>query len=258
MALSSLKYAALIMLYTLAAGLGGCSTNWLTVNSKEPQKNSAPEAPDYSLARERMVREQLEARDIKDPRVLAAMRKVPRHQFVPASLVGSAYDDGALPLTLGQTISQPYIVGYMTQALQLKGTERVLEIGTGSGYQAAVLAEIVPEVYTIEILPELAANARKMLDVLGHKNIYIRTGDGYMGWPEFAPFDAIIVTAAPEHIPQPLVDQLKPGGRMIIPVGRIEQKLLLVEKGKSGTMSRSTIPVRFVPMTGKAQQVNPE
>jgi protein-L-isoaspartate(D-aspartate) O-methyltransferase len=244
MALSSLKYGAFIALYILAAGLGGCSTNWLTVNSKEPQKNSAPEVPDYALARERMVHEQLEARDIKDPRVLAAMRKVPRHQFVPASLVDSAYEDGALPLTLGQTISQPYIVGYMTQA--------------GSGYQAAILAEIVREVYTIEILPELAANARKILDALGYKNIYIRTGDGYMGWPEFAPFDAIIVTAAPEHIPQPLVDQLKPGGRMIIPVGRIEQKLLLVEKGKTGTMSRSTIPVRFVPMTGKAQQVHPE
>jgi len=160
-------------------------------------------------------------------------------------------------LMLGQTISQPYIVGFMTQALVLRGNERVLEIGTGSGYQAAVLAELVAEVYSIEILPDLARRAETILNQLGYNNISIRTGDGYQGWPEFAPFDCVIVTAAPEHIPQPLVDQLSPGGRMIIPVGRYEQDLILIEKGEKGITRRSTIPVRFVPMTGKAQQGPP-
>ncbi len=257
MALIIPKFAAFAVLCSLVASQGGCATNWSSVSSKDPQKSANSEAVDFVRLRQQMVHSQLEARDIKDARVLAAMLKVPRQKFVPDSVTESAYDDSALPLMLGQTISQPYIVGYMTQTLQLKGTERVLEIGTGSGYQAAILAEIVPEVYTIEILPELASHARSVLDSLGYKNIHIKTGDGYMGWPEFAPFDAIIVTAAPDHIPQPLVDQLKPGGRMIIPVGRIEQKLLLVEKGKTGTTKRSTIPVRFVPMTGKAQQVHP-
>ena len=205
--------------------------------------------------RERMVREQLQNRDVKDRAVLDAMRKVPRHRFVPANLVDAAYEDNPLPLMLGQTISQPYIVGYMTQALQLKGTERVLEIGTGSGYQAAVLAELVSEVFTIEILPELAAQARTTLDGLGYKNIRIRSGDGYLGWPENAPFDRIIVTAAPDHVPQPLVDQLKAGGKMIIPVGRMEQDLVLIEKSEQGVSRRSTIPVRFVPMTGRAQSI---
>jgi protein-L-isoaspartate(D-aspartate) O-methyltransferase len=159
-----------------------------------------------------MVREQLQARDIVDPRVLAAMLKVPRHEFVPRDFMRSAYDDGALPLEMGQTISQPYIVAFMTQALALKGTERVLEIGTGSGYQAAVLAEIVPEVYTIEILPGLRERAGAVLDRLGYRNIHFRVGDGYVGWPEHAPFDRIILTAAPEEVPQPLMDQLKDGG----------------------------------------------
>ncbi len=180
------------------------------------------------------------------------MRKVPRHRFVPSSLADSAYDDNPLPLMLGQTISQPYIVAYMTQALRLRGGERVLEIGTGSGYQAAVLAELVPEVYTIEILPELEALARSTLHSLGYR-IMIRIRDGYLGWPDAAPFDRIIVTAAPDHIPPPLIDQLKPGGFMIIPVGSVEQDLILVEKNEQGISRRSTIPVRFVPMTGRAQ-----
>ena len=182
------------------------------------------------------------------------MLKVPRHEFVPKDFVRSAYDDNALPLKLGQTISQPYIVAYMTQALGLKGTERVLEIGTGSGYQAAVLAEIVPEVYTIEILPELQEKASAVLAKLGYRNIHFRTGDGYMGWPEHAPFDSIIVTAAPEDVPQPLIDQLKEGGRLVIPVGVISQELMVITKEKDGITRRSTIPVRFVPMTGKAQE----
>lgn len=201
-----------------------------------------------------MVLEQLQGRDIKDPLVLAAMLKVPRHEFVPSSIIEAAYEDCALPLKLGQTISQPYIVAYMTQALRLRGTERVLEIGTGSGYQAAILAEIVPEVYTIEILPELHDYAETILNRLGYKNIHSRVGDGYMGWPEYAPFDCIIVTAAPEAVPQPLIDQLKEGGRMVIPLGMGDQDLTILEKGKSGVMRRSTIPVRFVPMTGKAQE----
>jgi protein-L-isoaspartate(D-aspartate) O-methyltransferase len=201
-----------------------------------------------------MVREQLQGRDITDACVLAAMLKVPRHEFVPSEYRNSAYSDNALPLKMGQTISQPYIVAYMTQALELKGTERVLEIGTGSGYQAAILAEIVPDVYTIEILPELGEYAQSVLNGLGYRNISFRVGDGYMGWPERAPFDRIIVTAAPESVPQPLIDQLKEGGRMIIPIGVLEQDLVVYEKKKSGVVRRTTIPVRFVPMTGKAQK----
>jgi len=224
--------------------------------SEEPHDAiPATAGQEFSQLRERMVREQLQNRDVKDRAVLDAMRRVPRHKFVPANLMDAAYEDSPLPLMLGQTISQPYIVGYMTQALQLQGTERVLEIGTGSGYQAAVLAELVPEVFTIEILPELAAQARTTLDALGYKNIRIRSGDGYLGWPEYAPFDRIIVTAAPDHVPQPLIDQLKPGGKMIIPVGRMEQDLVLIEKSEQGVTRRSTIPVRFVPMTGRAQSI---
>jgi protein-L-isoaspartate(D-aspartate) O-methyltransferase len=200
-----------------------------------------------------MVRGQLEGRDIRDPRVLAAMRKVPRHRFVPADLADEAYGDSPLPIGLGQTISQPYIVAFMTAELRLRGPERVLEIGTGSGYQAAVAAELAREVYTIEIVPELAARARAVIEELGYRNVRFRTGDGYQGWPEAAPFDAILVTAAPDHVPQPLLDQLAPGGRMIVPVGEIFQELVVIEKSNSGITRRSTIPVRFVPMTGKAQ-----
>jgi len=252
-----LIFAAVLILSFLAANNGGCSTNSPITSDAAIQKPAPAEAGQFTALRERMVADQLRARDIKDERVLRAMLKVPRHDFVPPGIIGSAYDDTALPLALGQTISQPYIVAYMTQVLQLKGSERVLEIGTGSGYQAAVLAEIVPEVYTIEILDELTERAQSILGSLGYRNIRFRTGDGYQGWPESAPFDCIIVTAAPDHVPQPLIDQLKPGGRMIIPVGRFEQDLVLVEKGESGVTRRSTIPVRFVPMTGKAQQPVP-
>jgi protein-L-isoaspartate(D-aspartate) O-methyltransferase len=199
-----------------------------------------------------MVREQLQGRDIEDPRVLAAMRKVPRHEFVPDDLAKSAYGDCALPLQLGQTISQPYIVAFMTQALELHGTERVLEIGTGSGYQAAILAEIAPEVYTIEIFPQLQEQAAAILAKLRYQNIHLRAGDGSMGWPDHAPFDRIIVTAAPQDVPQPLIDQLKEGGRLIIPLGKMSQDLVIIKKEKSGIARQTTIPVRFVPMTGKA------
>ncbi len=246
-----LKCAAALLLSGAAGGHGGCTTDRSSVSEVQ-------DTTGFAAMRERMVDQQLRARDITDPRVLAAMLKVPRHEFVPHDMLPSAYDDSALPLALGQTVSQPYIVGFMTQALGLEGSERVLEIGTGSGYQAAVLAEIVPQVYTIEILPELTERARTILQSLGYHNIQFRTGDGYQGWPDAAPFDAIIVTAAPDHIPQPLVDQLKPGGRMVLPVGRLEQELVVVEKTESGTHRRSTIPVRFVPMTGRALQGPPK
>jgi len=233
---------------------GGSSTNHFLTKQKGQQKQPVSEEGEFAQLRKRMVREQLQGRDIKDPRVLKAMLRVPRHEFVSRELAKSAYTDRALPIKMGQTISQPYIVAYMTQALELKGTERVLEIGTGSGYQAAVLAEIAAEVYTIEILPQLQEEAAAVLGRLGYGNIYFRTGDGYMGWPERAPFDCIIVTAAPEKVPQPLIDQLKEGGRMVIPVGTMSQDLVVIDKEKSGVTRRSTIPVRFVPMTGKAQK----
>src|SRR5687768_8018934 len=203
----------------------------------------------FDKQRERMVAEQLAGRDIRDARVLDAMRKVPRHLFVPASMRGSAYQDSPLPIGNDQTISQPYIVAYMTQALELKPTHKVLEIGTGSGYQAAVLSELAAQVYTIEIVGELATRATEALAAAGYRNVHVRHGDGYAGWPEHAPFDAIMVTAAPDHVPEPLVQQLAAGGRMIIPVGDRYQELRLIQKTENGLVERSTIPVRFVPLT---------
>jgi len=204
--------------------------------------------------RQRMVEEQLQARDITDPEVLEAMATVPRHEFMPESQRPLAYTDQPLPIGHGQTISQPYIVALMTQSLDLQPGEKVLEIGTGSGYQAAVLAEITDRVYTIEILEPLARQARQTLGDLGYENVEVKTGDGYRGWPEHAPFDAIIVTAAPDHIPPPLKEQLAIGGRMVIPVGSYYQELMLLRKGEDGNLTREgVIPVRFVPMTGEAE-----
>jgi protein-L-isoaspartate(D-aspartate) O-methyltransferase len=208
----------------------------------------------FTALRERMVAQQIEARDVRDPRVLAAMRKVPRHLFVPPSLAEEAYDDHPLPIGEGQTISQPYIVALMTELLGLKGGERVLEVGTGSGYQAAVLAEIAGEIYSIEILEPLARSAAATLAELGYGSVKVRAGDGYLGWPEAAPFDAIIVTAAPDHVPQPLVDQLRVGGHLVIPVGVSYQELVVCTKTAAGVTRRSVIPVRFVPMTGEGVQ----
>jgi protein-L-isoaspartate(D-aspartate) O-methyltransferase len=208
----------------------------------------------YAQARRQMVRYQLQGRDIRQERVLEAMGRVPRHRFVPASLCSRAYYDGALPIGHGQTISQPYIVAFMTQALNLEGHEKVLEIGTGSGYQAAILGELAKEVYTIEIVDPLAQQAKKLLAELGYENVHVRSGDGYRGWPGQAPFDAIMVTAAPDHVPQPLVDQLKVGGRMILPVGDYSQELVLIQKSAEGIVERSVLPVRFVPMTGEARK----
>ena len=202
-----------------------------------------------------MVERQLKARDIKDERVLAAMGKVPREVFVPPQSRAASYEDGPLPIGYDQTISQPYIVAFMTEQLRLKPRDRVLEIGTGSGYQAAILAELVSEIYSVEIVEPLAKNAEATLQRLGYKNVHVKIGDGYKGWPEAAPFDAIIVTCAPDKVPQPLTDQLKDGGRMVIPVGeRFAQQLYLLEK-KNGQLRESVIlPVRFVPMLREAEK----
>ncbi len=220
----------------------------------DERPSSVKEDPERTAERLRMVETQLAARDIHDAKVLAAMRRVPRHRFVPENERAYAYGDGPLPIGQGQTISQPYIVAYMTQALELQAGDRVLEVGTGSGYQAAVLAELVKEVYTIEIVPELARSAELVLMELGYTNVYVRAGDGYRGWPDKAPFDAIIVTAAPDHVPQPLVDQLAVGGRLVIPIGSWDQEMVIITKTDKGVLQHRTIGVRFVPMTGEAQK----
>ncbi len=196
----------------------------------------------------RMVDTQIRSRGVKDSRVLRALESVPRHEFVPKGSVNQAYDDHPLFIGHGQTISQPYIVALMTEVLELEQGDRVLEIGTGSGYQAAVLGELVDEVYSIEIVEELGEAAAKRLKTLGYKNVEVRIGDGYLGWPDKAPFDAVIVTAAPPEIPQALIEQLAEGGRMVLPVGVGIQELVLLEKKNGKVMQRHVTSVRFVPM----------
>jgi protein-L-isoaspartate(D-aspartate) O-methyltransferase len=208
----------------------------------------------YSRARERMVADQIAARGVKDALTLAAMRRVPRHLFVPEPQQAQAYDDHPLPIGHGQTISQPYIVGFMTEALGLSGGETVLEVGTGSGYQAAVLAHIAAHVYTIEIVEPLAEEAKRRLARLGYGNVQVRAGDGYRGWPEAAPFDAIMVTAAAPRIPEALKEQLKDRGRLILPVGDESQELVVVVRSGNRFEERRVLPVRFVPMTGKVRE----
>jgi protein-L-isoaspartate(D-aspartate) O-methyltransferase len=209
----------------------------------------------WRRARASMVERQIAARGVRDAKVLDAMRRVPRHRFVPVADRDASYEDRPLRIGAGQTISQPYIVALMTEACQLRAEDRVLEIGTGSGYQTAVLAEIAAEVYSIEIIPELAEGARVTLAALGCTRAQLRTGDGYRGWAEAAPFDAIIVTAAPDHVPPALVDELAPGGRLVIPVGPEEdQQLLRIVRTESGLERETLAPVRFVPMTGEAQE----
>jgi protein-L-isoaspartate(D-aspartate) O-methyltransferase len=220
-----------------------------TMNGSDPVRD-----PDFAHARESMVKGQIEARGVRDPRVLAAMREIPRHEFVPTAQREHAYEDRALPIGLGQTISQPYIVAAMTELLELSGEERVLEIGTGSGYQAAVLGWLAREVYTIEIVPELASRAEADLRRLGFANVRVRHGDGWRGWPEAAPFDAILVTAAPEQVPQPLVDQLAVGGRLVLPLGDLDQDLVLLTRDAEGVRQERLFGVRFVPMTGEAER----
>jgi len=210
------------------------------------------ETAEQKKAREQMAERQIAARGIESKEVLNAMRQVPRHKFVPESMAGLAYDDNPLPIGHGQTISQPYIVAYMTEHLEAKPKDKVLEIGTGSGYQAAILSEIVDEVYTIEIIPELAKQAKQRLAEMKFDNVHVKHADGYHGWEEHAPFDAIIVTAAAPYVPPPLKNQLKPGGRMIIPVGTRmgHQQLVVLTKEEDGSFSTNRlIPVRFVPFT---------
>ena len=227
------------------------------------QKASVPKVTPTSRdsedeRRARMVETQIVARGVRDPRVLAAMRQVPRHSFVDDRERAQAYEAHPLPIAGNQTISQPYIVALMTELADLTPNERVLEIGTGSGYQSAVLSRLAREVYSIEIVPELARESAERLRRLGYTNVMVREGDGYRGWPEHAPFDAILVTAAPDRIPQPLLDQLAPGGRMVIPVGSFFQELKVLSKDKNGKITEKDIlPVRFVPMTGEIEKTPP-
>ncbi|MBZ5515548.1 MAG: protein-L-isoaspartate(D-aspartate) O-methyltransferase [Acidobacteriia bacterium] len=228
-----------------------------SLGAQAPTPSPTPTLSDSEAqrqARERMVHEQIEDRGVHDKRVLAAMRKVPRHVFVPPEMQSHAYADGPLPIGYGQTISQPYIVAFMTEALELKPQDKVLEIGTGSGYQAAVLAELVREVFSIEIVEPLGKEAEERLKRLGYSNLKVKIADGYRGWPEAAPFDAIIVTAAPNHVPPALVNQLREGGRMVLPVGRLPQDLIRVRRTPNGVKQESLLPVLFVPMTGEAQK----
>lgn len=233
--------------------LASCRGRGVISTTEDTLELVSPEPDPYQEIRLRMVESQIEARGISDPAVLMAMRNVPRHKFVPDDLLDHAYADSPLPIGYGQTISQPYIVAMMTESLDLKPGLKVLEIGTGSGYQAAILAEMEAEVYTIEIIPELADQARDRLTRLGFENIHFLTADGYFGWEEFSPFDRIIVTAAPDHLPQPLANQLAEGGRMVIPIGPVGfiQTLWLLEK-MDGELSATNLGgVMFVPLTGE-------
>ena len=243
-ALTSLWMTCVILIHCLSVILG-CSGD----SRGDPLFTD----PTRQAERDRMVDEQIVPRGIKDPAVLAAMRHIPRHRFVPSFYSAFAYNDGPLPIGYGQTISQPSLVALMTQALALQGAKKVLEVGTGSGYQAAVLAEIVPNVFTIEIVEPLAAEAAHTLAELGYRTIHTRVGDGYQGWPEEAPFDAIIVTAAPDHVPQPLLDQLAVGGRLILPVGKVFQELALYRRTENGYERTVLTLVRFVPLIRKDQ-----
>ena len=229
-----LVFCSAVLLTTLGCGVG-----------------SQVAQPDWDTERRRMIDEQLKTRDIHSARVLDAMLRVPRHLFVPAPQRASAYSDYPLPIGHGQTISQPYIVALMTQSLEVEPHHRVLEIGTGSGYQAAVLSTLAKDVYSIEIVEPLADRARETLSNLGYRNVQVRAGNGYLGWPEHAPYDRIIVTAAPDEVPPALVQQLKVGGLMAIPVGDIIQELRILRRTAEGTTTLRTYPVRFVPMIGK-------
>lgn len=220
------------------------------------EEPAGPQEDDrFAAARRQMVEEQLWDRDITDPRVLKVMGGIPRERFVPAELRNHAYEDHPLPIGFGQTISQPYIVALMAQVARPSPEDRGLEVGVGSGYEAAVLAGLCKHVYGLEILDALAASARQRLAALGYANVSVRCGDGYQGWPEEAPFDVVLVSAAPDHVPPPLIDQLAPGGRLVIPVGGHNQELLLIEKRLDGGLQRSRVaPVQFVPMTGEASK----
>jgi protein-L-isoaspartate(D-aspartate) O-methyltransferase len=235
--------------YTLASPPVGRSE---TVD--ERSRADSAELPETREAREQMVQEQIIDRGVRDPRVLEALRKVPRHRFVPPAMQPSAYEDSALPIGLGQTISQPYVVAFMTEALELKPQDRVLEIGTGSGYQAAVLSLLVREVYSLEIVEQLGREAEARLKEMGYANVRVRIGDGYGGWPEAAPFDAIIVTAAPPDVPPALVEQLGPGGRMVVPVGRYVQNLIRLRRTAKGLERESLLPCPLFPRCPRGKE----
>lgn len=239
----------LLLLFT-----SGCvSANYSQDNLRaELQRELSSDS--FKEQRQQMVSEQIKQRGISTQAVLEAMSTVPRHYFVPSNLVPLAYTDSALPIDYGQTISQPYIVAYMTEIAEIKPTDKVLEIGTGSGYQAAILGELAQQVYTIEIIPELGQKARQTLKKLGYENIQVKIGDGYQGWSEYAPYDAILVTAAPEQIPPTLVEQLALNGKMVIPVGKHYQEIVIVTKTNDGITKQKTIPVRFVPMTTNSEE----
>lgn len=235
------KISIAILVFLLAAAVAG-------------DISAADSDGTFTTMRERMVEDQIARRGVRDREVIRAMSSVPRHRFVPKGLINKAYDDTPLPIGYGQTISQPYIVAYMTEIIKADRGDTVLEIGTGSGYQAAVLSAVAGKVYTIEIIPELAESASLRLKEMGYENVTARCADGYYGWEGHAPFDAIIVTAAAGHIPPPLLKQLKPGGRMVVPVGGpfMVQSLVLVEKDSAGRITtRSLMAVRFVPLTGR-------
>ncbi len=218
------------------------------------EDNHAADPPRERRLRQRMVEQQIRSRGVTSPQVLAAMAQVPRHLFVPEGERGHAYEDHPLPIGGGQTISQPYIVALMTALLGLPPQSRVLEIGTGSGYQAAVLSRVAAQVYSVEILSELGTRARETLSRLGYENVQVRIADGYRGWPEAAPFDGILLTAAPHAVPPTLIAQLKPGGRMVLPIGGFDQDLIVLTKQPDGTVKEEKVlPVRFVPMTGEAE-----
>jgi protein-L-isoaspartate(D-aspartate) O-methyltransferase len=236
-----------------ALGLAGMSAGVLAALLL-PGRAAASAQDEYAELRHHMVEEQIRARDVVDPQVLAAMEQVPRHMFVPEAERERAYGDQALPIGKGQTISQPYIVALMTSLLGVGRGSKVLEVGTGSGYHAAVVSRVAGQVYTMEIVPALAEQARQTLARLGYDNVHVRAGDGYQGWPEAAPFDAVLLTAAPPRVPLPLLQQLKPGGRMVVPVGEFWQDLLVLTKRADGLVeTRKVLPVRFVPMTGEVQ-----
>jgi protein-L-isoaspartate(D-aspartate) O-methyltransferase len=234
-----------------APGVGGIAP---AMAATVKEDNHAADSPRERRLRQRMVEQQIRSRGVTSPQVLAAMERVPRHLFVPDGERGQAYEDHPLPIGSGQTISQPYIVALMTALLGLPPQARVLEIGTGSGYQAAVLSRVAAQVYSVEIVAELGARARDTLARLGYENVQVRIGDGYRGWPEAAPFDGILLTAAPHAVPPPLIAQLKPGGRMVLPIGGFDQDLIVLTRQPDGSVKEEkVIPVRFVPMTGEAE-----
>ncbi len=252
---AGLALAALVSFVTLNAHRSSAGTPVVSMAKNSSNKSNEKESDRFAESRRTMVRKDLRSRGIKDESTLKAMGSVQRQLFVPDDRRDHAYDDAALKIGHEQTISRPFIVALMTELVRPTANCRVLDVGTGSGYQAAVLGEICKEVYSIEIVPQLAETAKDRLAKMGYKNVTVRCGDGYRGWPEKAPFDVIVVAAAPDSVPQALIDQLAPGGRLVIPVGEEEQKLLLLEKQDDGKVTRrEVLPVKFVPMTGEAQK----